>query len=74
VEVLVEIIINKDSGEMWREFFEVFPQVDHLIWEGTKDEMHDLTVYFKDSDEPFPYSSLKSSSWLRQALKGCYNL
>lgn len=68
------IRIDQNAGEMWREFFEVFPQVDHMIWEGTKDEMHDLTVYFKDSDEPFPYSSLKSTSWLKQALKGCYNL
>lgn len=68
------IVIRPDTSKTWEEFFQIFPDVDYLVWEGVKGETYDLTVYFKGSDEPFPYSSLRSASWLKLALKGQYGL
>lgn len=44
------------NGVDVNKFFEKWPKVQSVVI-----EKNDLTVYFKDSDEPFPYTSLQGN-------------
>lgn len=71
VFVVLEIKYDPESKPttIWNKFFLAYPTVERVVWEGTMDGCEDLTVYFSDSEEPFPYSSLRSDSPLRAALE-----
>lgn len=53
----------------WRTFFENHATVLYVETLEAVDGTEDVTVFFTDSDEPFPLTSLNSSSELRQELE-----
>jgi hypothetical protein len=72
VKVYVELWVHADdekNSPTWKKFFEAQPDVRSIEWCGTQDGCEDLTVYFKDSEEPFPISSLLASSCLKTELE-----
>lgn len=64
----VTIKITKDSGNQWEAFFTENEHVSHVIWEGTSSGWDDITVYFNDSDEPFPITGLRMDSPVKQGI------
>ena len=55
--------------DAWRAFFRAHPTVQCVLEEQFDSGFSDVTVYFKDSEEPFPLSSLRSDSPLKLDLE-----
>jgi len=73
------VVLTGDTGGLppeWTEFFQAHQDLARVEWEYDWDGVSDITVYFRDSQQPFPVSSLRSDSQLKQdlyALAGWYN-
>lgn len=67
--VVVELIIDSEASPTWKRFFEKHDHVSHLEWRGDRTRTHDVTVFFKDSDEPFPLTSLTKESSVKVDIK-----
>lgn len=62
MQVVVELIIDSEASPTWKKFFDKHSHVSRLEWRGDRTRTHDVTVFFNDSDEPFPLSSLAEDS------------
>lgn len=61
--------ITPKTPHGWEELFEYFPDVARAEHVTGPDDYEDFTLFYKDSDEPFPLSCFRVGSWTRTFIE-----
>jgi hypothetical protein len=68
------LVRQGEAGKAWDALFEARPDVDRVIVDVMDREILDVTVYFKDSSETFPLTSLREDSQVTRMVKDILEL
>lgn len=70
---MITVIDRNNADQNWAKVFASHPTLDEIHIEKT-DNFEDLTVYYNDSDDPFPITSLEESSALSIDLYNAWEI